>query len=352
MQPDKKIVAYDPNKVDDNTFDDGRKDGGAAGYAPVVTQPTQPVQTAQPQQTVNSIGNGIGPVGNGSGNGNGGGNPGYGYAQPAQPNRGDVAAWSNPYQDQMDKLYNDILNRGKFNYDLYSDNLYKQYKEQYETLGNRAMQDTMGQAAALTGGYGSTYSQAAGQQAYQNYLQQLNNIIPSLYDRAYTEFKDGEDWKLKAYDLTRDRYNAALTDRNNNYSLLAQKIAAGYTPTEQELTAAGMNWSDYDLYRPQASASGYGNGNQASNASNKDLKAAADYAAYIKGQNNPAQQTQAVQNQTSGNSSVVSYGIGSIARMPDDVLQQNFAAEWSQARTEAEKKAIEDKYTQAINSRG
>ena len=44
--------------------------------------------------------------------------------------------------------------------------------------GKQAMQDTMGQAAALTGGYGSTYGQAVGQQQYDAYLQNLNDEVP------------------------------------------------------------------------------------------------------------------------------------------------------------------------------
>jgi hypothetical protein len=49
--------------------------------------------------------------------------------------------------------------------------------------------DTMGQAAALTGGYGSSFGQAVGQQAYQGYLQQLNDRIPELYQLALSQYQ-------------------------------------------------------------------------------------------------------------------------------------------------------------------
>ena len=42
----------------------------------------------------------------------------------------------------------------------------------------------MGQAAALTGGYGSTYGEQVGQQAYNAYLQNLNDIVPQLQQQA------------------------------------------------------------------------------------------------------------------------------------------------------------------------
>ena len=59
------------------------------------------------------------------------------------------------YQDSLNEAMNKINNREKFSYDLNGDALYQQYKDQYMNLGKMAMADTMGQAAALTGGYGT-----------------------------------------------------------------------------------------------------------------------------------------------------------------------------------------------------
>ena len=56
-----------------------------------------------------------------------------------------------------------------------------------------AMQDTMGDAAALTGGYGNSYAATAGQQAYQSYLQGLNDRIPGLRDFAYNAWLNEGD---------------------------------------------------------------------------------------------------------------------------------------------------------------
>lgn len=88
-----------------------------------------------------------------------------------------------------DKL-NELMNRKDFSYDFNADPLYQQYKDQYTQQGNLAMRDTMGQAAALSGGYGNTYATTAGSQAFQGYLSQLNNVIPDLYNAAYNQYKD------------------------------------------------------------------------------------------------------------------------------------------------------------------
>lgn len=103
-------------------------------------------------------------------------------------------AYTSPWQSQLNEIIQQIQNREKFSYDLNADALYQQYKDQYTTQGKLAMMDTMGQAQAMTGGYGNSYAQSAGQQAYQGHLQQLNGIIPDLYQLALSQYnKEGDD---------------------------------------------------------------------------------------------------------------------------------------------------------------
>ena len=98
-------------------------------------------------------------------------------------------AYNSAWQGQLDDVIGQILNRDKFSYDLNADALYQQYANQYATKGKMAMMDTMGQAAAMTGGYGNSYAQSVGQQAYHGYLQQLNDIIPELYQLALNQYQ-------------------------------------------------------------------------------------------------------------------------------------------------------------------
>lgn len=118
--------------------------------------------------------------------------------------------YQSTWQGQIDSMIDKILNREKFSYDLNSDALYQQYKDQYTSLGKLAMQDTMGQAAAMTGGYGSSYASTAGNQAYQSYLSQLNDVVPELYGMAL------------------DKYNAEGNELYNQYSLLADQESQDY----------------------------------------------------------------------------------------------------------------------------
>lgn len=129
------------------------------------------------------------------------------------------------YKGQLDTIYNQIMNRPDFSYDLSSDPMWQQYKDQYTALGKQAMADTMGAAAGLTGGYGSTYSQNVGQQAYNGYLTQLNEMIPELYGMALNKYQLEGDQLNTAF-------NAANTLYGNEYGEYRDKVADYNTDRE------------------------------------------------------------------------------------------------------------------------
>lgn len=124
-------------------------------------------------------------------------------AQLAQKPGAYQSEWTQMLKDTLDK----INNREDFTYDLNGDALYQQYKNQYVTQGQLAMQDTMGQAAALTGGYGNSYAQNAGQQAYHGYLQQLNDRVPELYRLALDKYNAEGDDLYRQYALYGEQEN-------------------------------------------------------------------------------------------------------------------------------------------------
>lgn len=145
------------------------------------------------------------------------------------------------YNAKFDDLYNQIVNRGKFSYDLNADELYNQYKDQYMRNGKLAMEDTIGQAAGLTGGYGSTYGQMTGQQAYNSYLQDLNNIVPQLEQRAYDRWRDEGNDLLTQWGLVDQRFNEeygkyqdALSDYWTGNSFLANRADQYYNQLQNE----------------------------------------------------------------------------------------------------------------------
>ena len=158
---------------------------------------------------------------------------------------GSAPTYNGGLDKEIGDLYAKITGRGDFQYDLNEDAMWQQLKDDYTRLGKQAMQDTMGRAAALTGGYGSSYGQMAGQSAYDQYLTQLSERAPELYDRAYQRYRDEGDEMRKnlsflmdrdatAYGRFQDEYNRYLTERDYNtdradaaYDRMARERAYG-----------------------------------------------------------------------------------------------------------------------------
>lgn len=125
--------------------------------------------------------------------------------------------YQSQWKTQLDDTINKILNREEFSYDLNGDALYQQYKDKYVQQGKLAMQDTMGQAAAMTGGYGNSYAQSVGQQAYAAQLDNLNDIVPELQQMAY------------------DRYRQEGEDLYNQYAMFSEREDADYGRWQDEV---------------------------------------------------------------------------------------------------------------------
>jgi hypothetical protein len=156
-----------------------------------------------------------------------------------------VGEYKPVWLDEADSYLQKYRNRGPFSYDFNSDALYNQYKDQYIQQGQMAMMDTMGQAAALTGGYGNSYAQTVGQQAYNQYLGQLNAVIPDLYGMAYDQYlQEGNDL-LNMYGLYMDRENLAYGQHqdklNNWYKQLGNLTDSYNSAVNQHLDSLGKD---------------------------------------------------------------------------------------------------------------
>lgn len=146
-------------------------------------------------------------------------------------------AYVSKWQQQLDAAMDKILNRESFSYDLNADALYRQYKDRAVKNGRLAMMDTMGQATAMTGGYGSSYAQTAGQQAYQGQMDKLADQASQLYDKARQGYEAQAQADRERYDVLRQRENSSF-DRY-------QQDAANWAAENQRL------WQRYDNLRQQ-----------------------------------------------------------------------------------------------------
>lgn len=168
--------------------------------------------------------------------------------------------YSDSYGGEMQALWKQYVNRKPFSYDAAKDPLYQSYRDRYVQEGKLAMRDTMGRAAALTGGYGSTYGQQVGQQSYDSYLKSLSDVIPQLYGMAYGRYQDEGDNLLTQYKMLgnmRDdeygRYRDELADWEAERAYRDAQEARDYARYRDELAdweaersyLAGLEAEDY-----------------------------------------------------------------------------------------------------------
>ncbi|MBQ2920105.1 MAG: hypothetical protein IJE58_02880 [Oscillospiraceae bacterium] len=208
-----------------------------------------------------------------------------------------LGSYQSQYGSQIDSLIQQLQGQQPFTYDVNTDPLYLQLRDQWMRDGKLAMEDTMGQAAQLTGGYGNSYAQTAGQQVYNAHLQGLNEMIPQLKEAARADYdaenaylmqqlgllmdQDSQDYSRWMDELERQQYaeqleydrgRDALADQRYEQEwqyqqgqdaydrLLEMIVSTGYKPTAEELAAAGMSesqakaWLGY--YQSQQAASG------------------------------------------------------------------------------------------------
>lgn len=167
----------------------------------------------------------------------------------------ELEAIQNPYPDyqpELERLREQWENRAAFSYDAAQDPLYGNYKDQYTMQGKLSMLDTMGRAAALTGGYASTYAQGLGQQSYQSYLQKLSEAMPELYSMALDKYAQ------ETADLEK-QYSAALSRAQDAYDTYQQtvktkqsQVDALYDRAEDAYKKGYDNW--YQSYKQGSSA--------------------------------------------------------------------------------------------------
>lgn len=192
------------------------------------------------------------------------------------------------WEGLIDSMWDQINNREDFAYDYSQDPTYNVYRDLYAAQGSQAMQDAMGQAAALSGGYGSSYAQSVGQQTYDQYLQDLNSIIPDLAEQAYARDQAEYADLMNRYQLAMeseaidyDRYQDEVADYWTNleyltniynnelqmdYNQFADMLAYYQAKAAQEQEQA--NWDkEYNLALSQSRSSGSSGSSRSSRSS-------------------------------------------------------------------------------------
>ena len=193
-------------------------------------------------------------------NGTVGFDPGTGYwsgdagqkQKPLQFAFGGAPSYTSRYDEKLNELVDQIINRDPFSYDAENDPLYQFYRDRYQRNGDKAMRDTLGAQAARTGGLSSSYAGSVAQQSYNDYMQGLNDIVPELYKLAYSMYKDDEDSQRANVEMLRaleqgdyakfqDLLAQYNTDRSFNYGVFSDARNFGYQQQRDNIEDSRYN---------------------------------------------------------------------------------------------------------------
>lgn len=172
------------------------------------------------------------------------------------------------YSDDVRNMISKIQNRDKFEYDVDSDQLFQQALASAMGSGKQAMQDTIGQASALTGGYGSTYATSVGNQAYNSFIEDAYDNLPQYYQMAFEKYQaEGQDMynqlamlseeDAKEYERLLTSYDATYQHRNQlyneSYNAYRDSKTDAYNMANLQLSEHGQLVSDaYNYYNAVA----------------------------------------------------------------------------------------------------
>ena len=139
-----------------------------------------------------------------------------------------------PYGDKIGQLLQKLYERKPFQYDVKSDPQYQTFLKEAMREGRRAMEDTMGSYAAMTGGVPSTAAVTAASQANNYYNAQLADALPKFYQQAY------------------DRYMQEFQTQAETAGLMRQQQAADYGRLTDEVTNQRIRRDEESQARQEA----------------------------------------------------------------------------------------------------
>lgn len=108
------------------------------------------------------------------------------------------------YTEQLNQLTQNYANKPKFQYDMNTDTLFQNALSSAMGQGKNAMQDAIGQASALTGGYASSSAQAVGNQAYNTFIKGAYDNLPAFYQMSLDAYNSEDQRMLNQINLIKD----------------------------------------------------------------------------------------------------------------------------------------------------
>jgi murein L,D-transpeptidase YcbB/YkuD len=189
----------------------------------------------------------------------------------------------NPYADKQEQLMQTLAE--SFSYDSDADPVWQSYRQSYLREGQRAYEDSLGTAAANTGGVASTAAITAATQAQNYYNAQATEKKAALYQQAYENYLASRQQtvsELTAYDQL-NQTAADIYQQKVENQQYAQQFAATQAQQAYENQVAAQQYADSQAqlaYENEAEAQQQAYENQTQEAQQLFDNAMAKWKAY------------------------------------------------------------------------
>lgn len=179
--------------------------------------------------------------------------PTFAESTPTKQARAQADNYADSYKNRIDggykSSYSDTLNsladkymNNEFKFNANDSSEYQQYNDKYKREGATQQENVQGAYSANTGGYTNSYAQAAGQKEYNNFMDELQNKIPSLKNSAY------QNWSSQQED-TLNKISTLQGFDNAQYQRYRDKVQDDYdfmTYYENKYsTSKGLDMSNF-----------------------------------------------------------------------------------------------------------
>lgn len=203
------------------------------------------------------------------------------------------------YDKQLSGALDSVVN---WKYDPTKDASYQSLAKLYTQRGEQAARNTMGDAAALNGGFGTSYAVSAAQQSRNDYNAEFATKAMELEDKAYNRAFTSLSALRDADDTSYRRYRDKVSDsqwgyeqKNNNYwqgknfkeDALMNRLnynvnvyqakkssSSGGRRSSRKSSGGGRRSSGGTYYSPSTSTSTGSKGNSGGNFADKVVAAA------------------------------------------------------------------------------
>lgn len=137
--------------------------------------------------------------------------------------------------EEVDRLQEEYATR-KFSYDPAADAGYQEYARLVTEEGKKAMEDTVGKASALTGGYGNSYAATAGAQVYADHVKEAAAARHDFRARAREEF-DAENADILNRLAMRKEQGALTTPTQAQIDYAKEKFKIGEAAADEYISS-------------------------------------------------------------------------------------------------------------------